>query len=416
MHASNTYLTLPGTEQSPAPAVKQQREHIVPLSYLRAFITVLVVAHHSLLAYHPYAPPPSSSFTAPPMLWRAFPIVDSRRWHGSDLFVGFNDIYFMALMFYISGLFVWPTLARKGPARFARDRALRLGLPFLVAAFLLAPIAYYPAYLVTGADPSVSAFWRQWKSLGSWPAGPAWFLWVLLSFDCVAALLSRMSPGWGETAGQFASRIGQYPIRFFAILVFLSSVAYIPMAIAFDPSNWASAGPFYFQTSRILHYAVYFFVGIVVGACGLEGGLLAPEGRLAKRWLGWLIASMVAFGFCIVMLLATLAALAKGQSALGLRVAGDLSFVLCCASAGLALLGLFLRFARKSRWVLDNLSGNAYGIYLTHYMFVSWLQYGLLAAPMSGPAKGCSVFLGALVLSWTLTASLRRIPAIARLI
>ena len=27
------------------------------IGYLRAFITLLVVAHHSVLAYHPYAPP-----------------------------------------------------------------------------------------------------------------------------------------------------------------------------------------------------------------------------------------------------------------------------------------------------------------------------------------------------------------------
>ena len=46
---------------------------------LRAFVTLLVVAHHAVLAYHPYAPPPASSLTAPPMLWMAFPVVDSQR-------------------------------------------------------------------------------------------------------------------------------------------------------------------------------------------------------------------------------------------------------------------------------------------------------------------------------------------------
>jgi hypothetical protein len=416
MRASNTYPPVPETERKLEPARKQPRDCIVPLSYLRAFITVLVVAHHSLLAYHPYAPSPSSSFTAPPMLWRAFPIVDTRRWQGSDLFVGFNDIYFMALMFFISGLFVQPALARKGVARFLRDRSVRLGLPFLVAALLLAPIAYYPAYLVTGADPSLGAFWHQWKSLGSWPAGPAWFIWMLLSFDCVAALLSRLSPGWAEALGRLAFGIGQYPIRFFAILVFLSAAAYVPMALAFDPSSWVSLGPFYFQTSRVLHYAVYFFGGIAVGACGLQDGLLAPDGRLARRWALWLSASFAAFGFCIVMLLTTLAALAKGHSAPGLKITGDLSFVVCCASAGLAFLGLFLRFARRSFAVFDNLSRNAYGIYLTHYAFVIWLQYALLKAPFSGPAKGCTVFVGALGLSWAATACLRRVPAIGHVI
>src|SRR5215467_13007348 len=44
----------------------------------------------------------------------------------------FNDTFFMALMFLLSGLFVWPSLERKGSARFLRDRTLRLGVPFAV--------------------------------------------------------------------------------------------------------------------------------------------------------------------------------------------------------------------------------------------------------------------------------------------
>src|SRR5215510_7107985 len=83
------------------------------IGYLRAFVTVLVLAHHAALAYHPFAPPPSASLNAEPRLWPAFPVVDSQRWMGFALFVGFNDIFFMSLMFLLSGLFVWNSLKRK---------------------------------------------------------------------------------------------------------------------------------------------------------------------------------------------------------------------------------------------------------------------------------------------------------------
>src|SRR5262245_54982580 len=112
----------------------------VPLGYLRMFCTLLVVAHHALLAYHPYAPAPPASLATPPPIWQAFPVVDTRSSPGIDLFIGFNDTFFMSLMFLISGLFAWPSLSRKGAAAFTRDRALRLGLPFLVSAFALAPL------------------------------------------------------------------------------------------------------------------------------------------------------------------------------------------------------------------------------------------------------------------------------------
>src|ERR1700760_4356715 len=48
------------------------------VGYLRGFIVALVVAHHSALAYHPYAPPQPSTLLARPRWWMAFPIAAVR--------------------------------------------------------------------------------------------------------------------------------------------------------------------------------------------------------------------------------------------------------------------------------------------------------------------------------------------------
>jgi len=63
--------------------------------------------------------------------------------------------------------------------------------------------------------------------------------------------------------------------------------------------------------------------------------------------------------------------------------------------------------------VLDGLCDNAYGIYLTHYVFVVWLQYFFLRIALSAAAKRAIVFVGALALSWASVATLRRARAIA---
>jgi hypothetical protein len=47
---------------------------------------------------------------------------------------------------------------------------------------------------------------------------------------------------------------------------------------------------------------------------------------------------------------------------------------------------------------------------------VSWLQYTLLGAALPGAVKGTMVFAGAVALSWGLTAALRHIPAVGRVI
>ena len=392
---------------------KPRAEYNMALGYLRAFVTLMVVAHHAVLAYHPFAPSPAATLAVEPRWWQAFPVVDSVRSGALGLFVGFNDTFFMALMFFLSGLFVWKSLQQKGSRTFVRDRFLRLGLPFAAAAALIAPIAYYPAYLQTGARASFGAFWQQWMSLGNWPAGPAWFLWVLLAFDCVAAALFLMMPKWGEAIGGLSAGASRRPAVFFGLLVAVSAAVYIPLSLVFNPFFWSAFGPFTFQTSRLLHYFVYFLAGVGVGAYGTERGLLAPDGKLARRWLLWLIAALPAFGLLMGIFIAAVTSKTSPQL---WGIIGGLAFALSCAVSSFAFLAVFLRFARRRVKVYDRLRDNAYGIYLLHYAFVSWLQFALLRAPLSAISKGSIVFLGAVALSWGATAALRRVPAVARVI
>jgi peptidoglycan/LPS O-acetylase OafA/YrhL len=411
-------MTFATANPQPASPIAAGRPTVAPASrnlsidYLRAFITFLVVVHHAVLAYHPYAPPPPASLLTQPRLWAAFPVVDAQRWTGSALIVGFNDVFFMSLMFFLSGLFVWHGLARKATGRFIRDRALRLGLPFVVAAAIIAPLAYYPAYLQTGGH-EIAGYWQQWRALGNWPAGPAWFVWVLLAFDLIAAGLLVAAPKWGENIGRIFVGGEAKPFRFFLKLVALSCFLYIPMELAFNAFAWASFGPFFVQTARTLHYLLYFAVGVGVGATGFERGLLAPEGKLARRWYLWAIAALVAFAFSAGMGIAAITVHAGSRP---WEIASDFGFVLSCAASSFVFLAVFVRFARKPNALGNSFSNNAYGIYLVHYAFVSWLQYSLLKSSLPAIAKASLVIAAATLLSWATVATLRRIPAVARVV
>ena len=79
------------------------------------------------------------------------------------------------------------------------------------------------------------------------------------------------------------------------------------------------------------------------------------------------------------------------------------------------MLALFLRFANDWQLFAD-LRDNAYGVYLVHYVFVLWLQYLLLGAPLSSVEKAALVFTGTLIMNWGVTVAIRRIPAVARII
>ncbi len=383
------------------------------LSNLRGFAILMEVAFHSFIAYLGSQPAAAPAFDSPPYGWRANPIIDSERWFGFDLFCAFQYVHLMQLMFFLSGLFVWSSLLRKGGRRFLYERLLRLGVPFVIGLYLLMPLAYYPVYRVTAVDPSWSAFWSQWMALPFWPSGPMWFLWLLLALNLAAVGLYWLAPRAGEFLGRLTAKADDNPIPFFMTLVGISALAYVPLSAVFEPWQWLQFGPFAFQPSLAPQYVIYFFAGLAIGANGLEHGLLRSDGMLAAQWIRWLVGVAGAF----LLWIAPTALIVNGGDAVppGTQLVADLGFVLSAASACLALTAVFLRFAGGRRPLLDGLSVHAYGIYLVHYVFVIWLQYLLVGVPLFAIAKAAIVLTGALTLSWAVAAAVCRIPLGARL-
>ncbi len=395
-----------------APATLSKPGVLSELGCLRAWITLLVVAHHAVLAYHPYASPAPTSLSGDNHMWAMFPIVDRARWEGFSLFTTANEFYFMALMFLLSGLFVWPALDRKGVARFTGERLVRLGIPFLVAAGLLAPLAYVPTFLTTGAPGGWTGFWSQWLTPGVWSSGPAWFAWVLLAFGLLAAALAAVWPG----ARQAFARAGaamQSPWRLHGTLAIGGFFALIPLEFAFTGFHWSSWGIFAVQTSRILYYLFYFAAGMALGAHGAHRDVLAADGPLARRW--GLFANLGGGAFALA-LVAIIAAFRAKPLGLPLHLAADGAFTLATASMSLAAIAIFLRFARGPQPVFAALIPCAYGMYLLHYPVVTFLQYALLPVAFPGLVKGVIVALAGIAISWGLVALLRRIPLVARVI
>ncbi len=385
------------------------------LGYLKGIIIVMLVAFHSIIAYALFTKsiPSPSSFLAEPRLWRVFPIIDSQTWSGFSVYFFYFNSFAMALMFFISGLFVWNSLLRKGSSIFLRDRFIRLGFPFVILSIIEEPLRYYPAYLAIGENPQFSVYLSQWVTQSDWPNGYLWFLWLLLAFNCIVVIFFYIKQKKKQSNLNISPNIIQHPAAFFGIVIAASAAAYIPVANIFGTLTWSNFGPFSFQTSRIFFYAIYFLSGTMLGAIGIEKGLLATDGRLAKRWPIWVVSAFISF---VIYLSLVVKAFSESDSTNTVKLIIILLFLLCCAASVFAFLSLFLKFVRKSNRVLDSLQNNAYGIFLFHFIFVTWLQYALLNVKLSAIAKGSIVFICSLAISWGISACLRRIPAFARVI
>jgi hypothetical protein len=384
------------------------------LNNLRGLVIVVVVAFHAVLAYLGSLGAAPFAFDDAPYQWRAFPIVDSQRWLGFDLFCAWQDVYLMALMFFLSALFTWPSLARKRIPKFLGDRCLRLGVPFVVALVVVMPVALYPVYRVTALDPSLAAYAQHYLALPFWPNGPMWFLWQLLALTFVAAGLRRWAPHWVAALGAWSEAAASRPGRYFIGLATVAALTYVPLAVAFTPWSWAEHGPFALQFSRPLLYAAFYVAGLGIGARGLGRGLLAPDGMLARRWAVWLACALAALA--LWMGLMALAMRAAPAAPPVLQLAVDVSFAVACASGCFCVLAGCLRFGAQRSRLLDSLARNAFGIYLLHYLFVVWLQYALLDVALFAIAKAMIVFGGALLAAWAAAAAIRRMPFGAQLI
>jgi glucans biosynthesis protein C len=274
------------------------------------------------------------------------------------------------------------------------------------------PLAIYPAFRVTAIDASVTAYWHALLALPFWPNGPLWFLWQLLVLNVIAAVAHSIAPDAMRTLSRWSITAGTRVAPFFAALVAASALAYVPLAIVYTPWTWSDTGLFAVQLCRPLHYAVYFFAGVGIGAAGIDRGLLAADGALARCWALWLAAALVSLMLWMGLTSMTL----DGGASMTITVAADFSYVLACAAGCFFLIAVSLRFAAKRSQILGMLSANAYALYLLHYVFVVWLQYALLNTPLPAAIKWAIVFGLTLLFTWITAATVQRIPWGARLI
>ena len=378
---------------------------IVALDRARTFVTLLVVVYHSAVNYS------------------YFGNGDRMRWLGFDLVALFTDSFFMACMFLISGLFVYDSLTRRGTADYLRERAWRLGIPLLVSIFVLIPIAYYASFLryhLPGTtDFNFFHFWWRMVTVGPWPSGQSWFLWVLLLFNIVAASLRSRMPGILETLGRSISALRERPITAFVAFAILSIATYLPLHLTVGDGAWYEPGhyPFPIQTSRILLYPAYFFAGVGIGVISLKTGILSENGAIVKRWALWLAIAVLFYGAILLLVYAHHNWIANFRlPPLWWRAAYGTVFAMFSAAMAFTVLTTSLRLARSRLRLLDAMQPSAYGIYLFHYIFIIWLQYAVFDASFHAGMKFAIVFIGTLSGSWVLTLLLRRIPRVARMI
>jgi hypothetical protein len=279
-------------------------------------------------------------------------------------------------------------------------------------------IAYYPAWLlahdgkgdVRGGGRAIGAYIVDFFTVEAWPVGPPWFLWVLLAFN---AIFVWVYPYVKDTLVEWSQALSKIrtPLELVLLGYIITWVLYIPMMSWAGADAWTGIGPFDFQISRILLYFGYFIVGVVMGG-GFVNGTMFVE-----KWRHWVGACLLAFA--LLKCSETPLRWMVDHHQIRMQAAQCIYRSMWCLSCVLSCMAFLVAskkiFQRARPW-WNGLSGNAYGIYLVHYIFVIGCQYLLLGVDLPALVKFLITFFLSAAASWAATAAVRRIPGIKRVL
>lgn len=229
MATSLPAVPAPGPEQPGVDAGPGSRARSVAVDNLKVVLIATVIAIHGVMGYAAF--------------FDGWPYADVQEVHLPDaavivVFALFAPIglCMMALLFLVAGLLTVPSVERKGPLRFVRDRLLRLGVPFAVFVLVLWPVTLYALYRPLGR--TTRGYWAYFT--GALPNnGPLWFVGLLLLLSLVYGAWRRMRGEPSERAPEPTPRGLLQVAAGIAVASFLVRLAY-PYAAAtpLDLNEW----------------------------------------------------------------------------------------------------------------------------------------------------------------------------------
>ena len=386
---------------------------IAYLDNIRYLMVVLVVLYHAVAAYAAVAPSWAIHDATSPV---------------ADVVRLLGDVFFMPVLFFVSGYFALASLQKKGAWSFLKDKALRIAIPWVLAVLVLLPLAlYYKSDHVL----SFRDFWPSY--LGSFEVhlrftqaevglntqGPYWFLSLLFAFFVLLAagyVLNqrlRRSPA-GQRTGQIAARWPNAALLLFGLLI---AAGYLLSLLCVPDSSWFTLHMFLeFQVTRLVLYGGYFALGVYARSRGWLGHAASQPARTLVLWSA---AGVILAGAYLVVgqpVFADTAGMAALPVGLLIAFAFIRSYLLLSVLVVLVLAGS--RYWNRSTPFDRQLSDTSYNIYLAHFWFVIFAQEALFewtggpVVAKMGIAFGLALALSYAISRWVLARHGRAFAAV----
>jgi glucan biosynthesis protein C len=317
--------------------------------------------------------------------------------------------FFMGFLFFIAGYFVPGSYDKKGPSRFLRDRAYRLGWPSLLFMFVIQPLT---CYYVAGLWDTSAGFFTDYQRYifhGRFLSGtgPLWFCVALFFFSVVYTGWRLLFPSATALKG---------PKAFPRTVVLIALIGLTAVATFLVRIWWPMGSSFYnMQFCYFAEYIVFFVAGILAYRNSWLSGLPVMTSR---RWgFAGLFGGLIVWLADIVL---------GGGVKNGAYYDGgwhwqSLGMSLLDALAGigisLGLLGLFrARFNKQGRWA-KFFSDNAFAVYVFHTPILIAITLGMTGLHWLPLGKFVLATGLCIAASYALSAGVfRRIPGLKKIL
>ena len=317
-------------------------------------------------------------------------------------------LFGLGLFFLIAGRLSGPSLERKGAARFARERLLRLGVPLVAYTLLVGPVLEYVSVRADGAHPPFLPF--VWGAIGGLDPGPTWFLEGLLAFSAAAALWWVVRPSTRERGDSSALRANRLRGRHLAEVA--AAIALASFAIRFAAP--LGSEQFHLQLAVFPQYALLFAFGVVAG----RGGWLEAIPSRVARCSG-LAALAAALAVPVVLSTGGFFSGSKHAFAGGLHwqtialIAVEATLAPC---ACIYLIWLFQRHFDRQGALGRRLAHAAYGAFLLHPPVIVGLALAVHPLAMPVGVKLAVVLGAGIAGSFAIAVEATRLRPVAMLI
>lgn len=329
------------------------------LDYLRAFIILVVIIHHSLLPY---------------VIGFDWTINDAVKTFPYTLACNINDVFMMPIMFFIAGYFAFPSI-KKGVKNFISNKVIHILLPFFIGITFLAPIISYLGAIHRGIiNVSFTYYWSNVYFKYFINPHHFWFLSSLFFFFMVFSLVYSLMKNKLESIYE-KSQLN--PVSLTSIILFVILFLAISILLFYYAGRKYPDGSWYggykfivFQITRWTEYILYFTMGVIVFIKRIE---------FSNKFLKFVpllifVTILSTLIFCVFKFQIYYSP-DMGLLKANIQFYNAIVHVIYCFIIFIMLMTFFKKYLNRPLKVLSRLASNSYVVYIVHMVYTILIQY-----------------------------------------